>query len=319
MTVLVLSEDCDPTVDAVVAELRRRDVPVFRCDTAWFPQRMSLDAQLSNGRWSGTLQTEHRGVDLADLRSAWFRRPTAFVLPPALSGPERRHAMWEARFGLGGVLADLPVLWVNHPSVEADCSYKPVQLATAARCGLAVPPTLITNRAEPVRRFAAKHGAVVLKSLSYSSVFEDGVGKSIYTHVMSPEDLADLAGIESTAHLLQRFVGDKAFEVRVTVVGQRGFAAAVHAGSDASYVDWRSDFAAVTLSVVDIPVLLDEGIRAFMNAFGLQFGAFDFVVDIAGIWWFLEVNSAGQFGFVEEMTGWSITAALAELLEKGQP
>jgi len=318
MTVLVLSEDCDPTVDAVVDELGRRDVPVFRCDTAWFPLRMSLDAELFDGRWSGWLHTEHRDVALPGLRSVWYRRPTAFVLPEDLSGPEHRHAMWEAKFGVGGVLADLPVLWVNHPSREADSSYKPVQLATASRCGFTVPSTLVTNRPEVVRRFAAKHGRVVVKSLGYSSVFEDSVGKALYTHVLSADDLADLAGVQTTAHLLQRFVADKAFEARVTVVGGCVLAAAVHAGSDASHVDWRSDFAAVTLTVVDVPDSVAAGMHQFMRAFGLWFGAFDFVVDTADVWWFLEINSAGQYGFVEDATGLPITAAVADLLEKGQ-
>lgn len=43
------------------------------------------------------------------------------------------------------------------------------------------------------------------------------------------------------------------------------------------------------------------------------------VPDTAGTWWFLEVNSAGQYGFVEDATGLPITCAVADLLEKGQP
>ncbi|HEY4005398.1 MAG TPA: ATP-grasp ribosomal peptide maturase [Pseudonocardia sp.] len=325
MTVVVLTEDCDPAVDAVITELARREVPVFRADTAWFPLRMSLAARLVGGRyWSGRLDTRHREVDLAGVRSVWYRRPTAFELPEGLSGPERQHALWEARYGLGGVLADLPVLWVNHPGVEADVSYKPVQLATAVRCELDVPATLITNRPDEVRAFAAEYGPVVVKSLAYASVFEDGVGKALYTHALSSDDLAELSGVASTAHLLQRFVADKAFEARVTVVGDRVFAAAIHAGSDAARVDWRADQAALTFTVVEVPGTVKAGIHRFMRALRLQFAAFDFVIDYAGTWWFLECNSAGQYGFVEAATGLPITSAMAELLasglmEKGKP
>lgn len=69
MTVLVLAEEYDPTVDRIVAELARRDVPVFRADLSWFPRRMSLGAQLRDGRWCGRLHTEHRDVDLVGIRS----------------------------------------------------------------------------------------------------------------------------------------------------------------------------------------------------------------------------------------------------------
>lgn len=118
MSVLVLSEDFDPTVDAVIDELRLRAVEVFRCDTAWFPARMSVSAELDDERWAGSLVTADRCASLVDLRSVWYRRPTAFVFPDEMSGPERRHAAWEAKLGFGGVLADLPALWVNHPSRE---------------------------------------------------------------------------------------------------------------------------------------------------------------------------------------------------------
>lgn len=318
MSVLVLSEDFDPTVDPVIDELRRRGVEVFRCDTAWFPARMSLSAELGDGRWAGSLVTDDRCVSLLDLRSVWYRRPTAFVFPDEMSGPERRHAAWEAKLGFGGVMADLPALWVNHPSREADTGYKPVQLATAARCQLRVPPTLITNEPDTVCRFAtAQHGQVVVKPLAYSSVFEEGLGKAIYTHALTAEELADLAGVEATAHLFQRAILDKAFEARVTVVGRRMFAAAIHAGSDAARADWRSDYDALHLSMVEVPAQVAAGVLSFMDVFGLMFGAFDFAIDTKGLWWFLECNSAGQFGFVEDATGLPITAALADLLEKG--
>jgi ATP-grasp ribosomal peptide maturase len=321
VTVLVLAADLDPTVDAVIAELNRRDVLVFRADTAWFPQHMSLDARLEDtgaGRWSGTLHTQHRDVDLLGLRAAWYRGPTAFRLPDGLSAAERHHALWEAKLGVGGVLADLPVLWVNHPGAEADAAYKLMQLATAARCGLTVPATLVTNRPDAVRAFAATHGRLVVKPLSFGMITEDGATKPIYTHPLTDADLADLTGVETTAHLFQTYLADKAFEARVTAVGGRLFPAAIRAGSDQARIDWRSDYDSLHITPVQVPAPVAEGIGRFMTATRLVFGAFDFVVDRTGAWHFLECNSAGQYGFIEDATGQPINAALVDILEKGQ-
>jgi len=155
MTVLILAGEFDVSADQMVLALREPGVPVCRVDTAWFPLQLSIDAELREGRWQGHLRTPGRDVELEGLRSIWYRSPTTFQFSSELSGAESHHAFLEAKYGLGGILSSLPVLWVNHPARAAAAS-KPVQLATAARCGLTVPGTLITNELGAVRRFAAQ-------------------------------------------------------------------------------------------------------------------------------------------------------------------
>src|SRR5262245_50460440 len=98
-TVLVLTHWFDPTADWVVDELNRRKVPVFRCDTAEFPQRLTLVAELISGRVTGTLRTERRIVDLEEICGIYYRRPTMFDFPETMSDPERQWATGEARLG----------------------------------------------------------------------------------------------------------------------------------------------------------------------------------------------------------------------------
>jgi hypothetical protein len=64
----------------------------------------------------------------------------------------------------------------NHPARAAAAS-KPVQLSTAARRGLTVPDTLITNEPSAVRRFAEK-GATVTKMLGANHITEEGTRNS---------------------------------------------------------------------------------------------------------------------------------------------
>jgi hypothetical protein len=192
--------------------------------------------------WVGTLRAGSREISLTGLRSVFYRRPTAFVFPPELSGQELRHARMEAKLGLGGCLWSLPnVLWVNHPARQADM-YKPSQLAAGKAVGLLVPKTLVTNRPDAVLRFARDvDGPIAVKPLGYSSIHEDGQRQALYTHVLADEELADLRGVEITAHLFQQYVGDKAYELRLTVVGtgddSRMFGAAIYASSQAAKVD----------------------------------------------------------------------------------
>lgn len=291
---------------------------MFRCDARWFPQSLSLEARLAGDRWSGVLRSPHRQVDLAELRSIWYRSPTVFDLPAGMSRVERQHAEREAKLGLGGVLGALPVLWVNHPGAEADAAYKPRQLATARACGLTVPRTLITNDPAAARRFAAESGPVVTKLLGANVIDEDQTRKVARTRLLSAEDLSDLRGVEVTAHLVQEWV-DKEFEVRVVAVGEDLFASAIHAHSPAARIDWRADYESLTYDKIDVPPTVASGVRAYLAAVCLRYAAFDFVVTPAGAWVFLEANPGGQFGWLEGATGLPISIALAALLTQGIP
>lgn len=313
MTVLIISGDSDPTLNRVVLELDDRAVPVFRCDVGWFPGGLSLDAVLDGGRWRGSLTTPHRTVDLETIGSVLFRGPTSFTFDTGVSATELRHMRTEARLGLGGVLASLPVLWCNHPARQADAGYKPWQLAVAARCGFSVPATMVTNDPKAVHRFTADRPRVVNKVLGANRIDDGPVTRIAYTRLLESSDLADLSGVDTTAHLFQEWV-EKAFEVRLIAVGPTLFTVAIHAHSDAARIDWRSDYSALSYSVIDPPADVAASVGRFLDAFGLSFAAFDFVVTPGGLWRFLEANPAGQFGWLEEAAGVPVSAAIADML-----
>lgn len=317
MTVLILASDFDMSADRMVRALRDRDVDVCRINTAWFPTQLSLSAELHGERWSGTLSTVHRTLDLDEVRAVWYRSPEAYQLPAELSAAERHHAFMEAKYGLGGVLASLPVLWVNHPARAADAAYKPVQLAAASRSGLGVPDTVLTNEPSAVQAFAGR-SKTITKLLGASSIYEEGRRKVGFTRLIDDTDLADLRGIGVTAHCFQSWV-PKSFETRVIVVGETMTAVAIHAGSASSYVDWRTDYDALSYELIALPEEVANGIGRLMDSFGLKFGALDFVVTPDHEWIFLEVNPTGQYGWIEGKTGIPLTDQLADLLAEGTP
>lgn len=235
-------------------------------------------------------------------------------MPSAMSGPERRFARAQARVGLGGVLASLPVTWINHPSALADCEYKPRQLNLARTVGLRVPATIITNVPDEVRRFAAEQGDIIVKSLAEPIIAEAGTQKAIWTRRVTAAELADLTGLELTTHLFQEWI-PKAYEIRLTVVGKRHFAVAIHAHSAGTRIDWRTDYDALTYEVIDCPPAVVELAHGFLSVAGLIYGAFDFIVTAGtGDHIFLECNAAGQWGWLAEECGLPIAQAIADEL-----
>lgn len=321
MTVLVLAQEADAPADQLIAELGRREVAVFRADTSWFPRRLVLDAEVApDGRWSGTLATDQRTVELRGIRSVWYRDPAAFVFADGLTEVERAYAHREARLGFGGVLAALAgALWVNHPNRAADAMYKPLQLVTAGACGLRVPPTLVTNSPAAVRRFAdihARAGGVVQKSFGPNVITEGGRPKVAFTRRLDGMVLADLRGVDATATQVQRWV-DKTTDARIVVVGDRMFTILIKSGSAAGRVDWRADYDALSYEWIETPPHVGRGVQEYMQVLGLVYAALDFGVDADGRWWFYESNGGGQYGWLEAQTGAPITSALVDLLQGG--
>lgn len=140
-----------------------------------------------------------------------------------MTAEEQHHAYREAKLDMGGVLASLDVLWANHPNRCADAIFKPYQWRLASACGLRVASTVITNDPEAVRSFVerAEHGAIV-KSLGPASITEEDAVKVAFTRRLSDEDIRDLRSVAVTATAVQEWV-PKAFEVRLTVIGQGWF------------------------------------------------------------------------------------------------
>jgi hypothetical protein len=139
-SVLVLTGADDPTADAVIAELRRRDTAVHRLDLGDFPIHNRIDAIHDGERWFGTLKSRAGpAIELEQITSVYYRRPSRFTFATEMSSTTRAFAEEEARIGLGGVLAALNALWVSHPHDVARAEWKPLQLQTASVVGLTVP------------------------------------------------------------------------------------------------------------------------------------------------------------------------------------
>ncbi|MFD9789408.1 ATP-grasp ribosomal peptide maturase [Streptomyces sp. NPDC059070] len=314
-TVLVIAARDDWPTDRVVKTLQDRGTAVFRMDAAEFPQEATLAARIDDAHpWHGGLTTSLRALDLADVSACYFRTPHPFRLAPGMSGPERRFAAAQARAGFGGILTALDCRWVNHPSAMSRAEYKPFQLAAARECGLTIPPTLITNSPDAVRAFAGDiPGPLICKPVASPVFIEGNQLRTVYTRRLTQDDLADLTGINTTAHLFQAWM-DKTHEIRLTVAGEHLYAAEVHSKTETGHTDWRSDYKSLTYRTTETPPAIAEAVQRLMRHLGLRFAALDFIVSPAGDWTFLEANPCGQWDWIQHATGHPIAEGIADEL-----
>lgn len=104
--------------------------------------------------------------------------------------------------------------------------------------------------------------------------------------------------------------------MRLNVVGDDFFAAEIHRIRGSGELDWRQNHQDIRYEACEVPDGVAHAVGQFMRDLGLTFGALDFGVDAAGVWWFYEVNANGQWLWIEHQTRLPISGALAGLLKE---
>ncbi|EGX55350.1 hypothetical protein SZN_33351 [Streptomyces zinciresistens K42] len=307
---MILTSEADVTADMVVVHLNDAAVPVVRLDPADLTGGAALSGEYAHGSFHGRLSSGGRLVSVNGLRSIWTRRPgTAAARAAAPSA-------WlaeEAEQALYGMLRGCDARWMNHPDAARRARYKPWQLRVAQRCGLPVPATLITTFPQAARAFAVRHPDLVVKPVS--GTHPQDPPRAVPTSRVPPD--ADFSAVAFGPTLLQRRIAKRA-DIRLTAVGDRLLAARKTSEPDGE-VDVRFTASDAPWCPVEVPPPVAEGVHAYLREAELSYGAFDFAEDADGMWWFLECNQSGQFGFIEVETGQPISRVIAEWLARPAP
>jgi hypothetical protein len=312
-TCLLITEQFEPTADLLVAELRRRDTPCVRWNLDRFPIGSTLSFRASGDGFAAEIVTDGRRVSISSVASIWCRGFRPSGLPKHLNQADRKFAQTETQRAIDALLTITSALWINHPHCVGRANSKPAQLFMAIELGLKVPPTLISNDPQEVRTFVSASGAdFVYKAHSQAPTLDPG--KALFTGLITETELANIDLIQVSPGIFQKYI-QKRYEVRVTVIGSQIFSGRINSQAHTdTKIDWRYRPFDIDKDPIRLPLEIEEKIVAMMKAFGLVYGAFDFIVTPDGDYVFLEVNPSGQYMWVEAATGMPITAALADAL-----
>ncbi|MFH8591601.1 MvdC/MvdD family ATP grasp protein [Streptomyces rimosus] len=309
--VCVVARDTDASLNGVVQELHALDAPVLRFDLASFPERVTLAAQLAGGRIVGTLAVDGRRVRLEEIGAVLWWHPSSPRIRP--NGADEGEAEWlsrEAAAGLAGTLAALGCLHVNHPDHTYAAQNKPYALTQAAAAGLRVPATWIGNDVTDARRAVNDFGQAVCKSLVSPVIEADREPRVLFTSTVKPDALDE--GVAAAAHQLQQRISAM-YEVRLIMVHGEPFAARLTAPAHST--DFRAHYDELVYDYTDVPDEVRYGAVQLMSSLRLEYAALDLLVDAQAQWWLVDVNPAGQWGFVEgHLPELAISAQLAAAL-----
>jgi hypothetical protein len=91
-TILLVTEQFDPTADHLIQVLRRRGCPVLRWNLDRYPQESTLTYRASAYQFGGSIATEGRIVPLDLIGSVWYRASRCRGFPAGLKPEEVEFA-----------------------------------------------------------------------------------------------------------------------------------------------------------------------------------------------------------------------------------
>jgi glutathione synthase/RimK-type ligase-like ATP-grasp enzyme len=319
--VLVITNDHDEHADAVIAELDRRAVPVFRFHPEEFTNASSISMEICNGRIDGEIRNARQRVAFHDICAAWYRRSRALFAPlPSLNilyGDLDNFVRVQSSVTLTGFFASLQTLWVGQPFKLRRAEVKALQLAEASKAGLATPTTLISNDPERAAVFVEALGDTdcAVKPLIATRVDGEGGARLPLTTILPRGHTLD--AVARAPNIFQPYI-EKAYELRCVVMGDKVFTAKLDSQAhESTRKDWRAgavEDEEVEYKVFDLPEGVQAGLHRLMRSFEINFASIDMIVTPEGEFVFLDLNPNGQWLWLEEELGLPLVAGMADLL-----
>lgn len=313
--VVVISDHRDAHIPFVEKYL---DQPFIVID----PQQFAEGKELSYLFEGGKETVVYDGEELRDVVGIWYRKPLPIRIDDMPIPHDYQDYSRTAMQRLNNLLLTSfqDAIWISDYFSISRASNKSLQVALAQQLGMDVPDTVITSDADLAKRFITEHPRAITKPLTIKYPSVKGQQKVFFTTLLTDGFVPDLSNLHLAPAIFQQAI-DIAADIRVIVVGDKVFAAAVRAEGvpkDNRVYDYRFGHYEGDVIVEahdEFPDDLAKLCVRYNAELGLRFGAFDFVLDPAGTYWFLENNPNGQWAFVEDATGQPIGRAFAELLQ----
>lgn len=197
---------------------------------------------------------------------------------------------------------------INPISAARRAENKILQLREAESVGFRTPETLVTNSSLQAQAFVEEHGTAVVKSLA-TAYYEGSDSGFVFTNVL---DSSILSMREQWTHqpviVQERIAASRHARVIAFNDGR------VFGGSLSTWhLDWRRDDQASWVNLEMKPEVV-TGCVSYLRGFGLYYAAFDFIVDEAGEFWFLEANQGGEWHFLDRRLHLGISDHFAHFL-----
>jgi hypothetical protein len=290
--VMLLSRAHDSELDAVGTQLTRANIPHLRIDADHLHnEELFIDPV--------TGHVSLGGREIAPTVT-WIRHFAATAIP------RNGHPVADQFIRESWLAAATLLSSVSTVTIAADGPSVPVQMRLAARLGVAVPRTVVTNDLARAGRMIGSRLVVVKAAHQHFVEAEPGLLSGVFPVMVSSDRLTSL----SVPVIVQEYVEHDA-ELRVYYLD--GHLECFEVGKAAPADPWMAT-ERVTARFAPPPPGVARDVRLLARAMSLRYAAFDFLLrGRSGI--FLEANPDGDWRWLEAKAGQHrVTAAAGRML-----
>ena len=308
---LIISSSIDYSTDLVCIQLEKQHVPYLRINRDQFEKfqirldinKCVLEIEINYKVYTFKNNTEN---------SIYFRAPTFLrTLNKKYSLDEQVYkSQWNA-FIRNLIIFD-NVKWINNPVNTYRAENKMFQLSKAMEMGLLIPDTKVVNCVKNIK----PEKEYVIKSIDTALFNENDVEMFVYSNVLSGKKIQE-SELALAPVFIQEYLNKKT-DIRVTYIAGKTYPVKILADGNRIECDWRRK-KKDSLSYVEceIPEDVNRKIIKLMNYFKLEFGGID-LIERNGMYYFLEVNPTGEWGWIQSNTKVAIDQEIVQALMRGK-
>lgn len=310
--ILIVSSLTDDHATSVIKKLNTKGVPCYLFDTSAYPKNVQLISEYDSkmkelSLWDDSL---NKNIDLQKIKVAWWRRPLPITIHEEIKDYNAIQFTYSECFAaLSGVWQTMDACWINDPVLDDAASKKIFQLKVASETGFKIPKTCITNYLTTANKFVE---SLTDKKIIYKSFLAT---KQAWreTRVLRQEEMDHLENVKFAPVIFQEFI-PAMVDLRITVIGKQIFCIAIDTSKSDYEYDYRVDLPNAVIKPHNLPSNLKVLLLKFMKRLGLIYGAIDMRLTPDGEYYFLEINTAGEWQFLEEKSTLKITDYFVDFL-----
>jgi hypothetical protein len=316
--ILIVSSYIDPHVEVVGDELQKLGLEYMRIDLGAFFRDFDIDYRLIGGNIDFTARNRHTGKAFSrqDISGVWWRRIASIYEDSAPVSESNADARETGNF-IKNLIESFPDSYfpLGHPRHIRPAENKLLQMDIASRIGFYMPATCFSNSLTMLNTYIRTEREYVVKSMSLHSAMKDGDELSFYTMAFSGDDLRERIGENKEGACFVQDRIHRRYDVRLNVLPHVSVGAKINLDNlPAGEVDWRPTTMDHVHEIIEPPSDIEAKCRTMLAELDIPWGAFDFIVDDAGRWWFLEVNPNGQWLWIQQKTGANLARHFANAI-----